>query len=51
MNTITVRLPEVIATQLKAERISQEDLNTFLTGSGVKGNRCEKVVKWTSKRL
>jgi hypothetical protein len=30
MNTITVRLPEVIATQLEAERISQEDLNTFL---------------------
>jgi len=30
MNTITVRLPEVIATQLEAQRISQEDLNTFL---------------------
>jgi hypothetical protein len=30
MNTITVRLPEVIATQLEAERISEEDLNTFL---------------------
>jgi hypothetical protein len=30
MNTITVRLPEVIATQLEAERISQEDLNAFL---------------------
>lgn len=33
MNTITVRLPEVIATQLEAERISQEDLNTFLVAA------------------
>jgi len=31
MDTITVRLPEVIATQLEVERISEEDLNTFLT--------------------
>ena len=30
MNTISVRLPEIIATQLEAERISEEDLNTFL---------------------
>ena len=30
MDTITVRLPEVIAAQLEAERISEEDLNTFL---------------------
>ena len=30
MSKITVRLPEVIATQLETERISQEELNTFL---------------------
>ena len=30
MDTITVRLPEVIAAQLEAERISEEDLSTFL---------------------
>ena len=30
MDTITVRLPEVIATQLETELISQEELNSFL---------------------
>ncbi len=30
MDKITVRLPEVIATQLETERVSQEELNTFL---------------------
>ena len=30
MDKITVRLPEVIATQLEAERISEEELNSFL---------------------
>ena len=33
MDTITVRLPKVIATQLEVERISEEDLNTFLTAA------------------
>ena len=33
MDRITVRLPKVIATQLEAERISEEDLNTFLTAA------------------
>jgi len=30
MDTITVRLPKVIATQLETELISQEELNSFL---------------------
>jgi len=33
MDTITVRLPKVIATQLEVERVSEEDLNTFLTAA------------------
>jgi hypothetical protein len=33
MDTIIVRLPKVIAAQLEVERISEEELNTFLTAA------------------
>ena len=48
MDTITVRLPKVIATQLETELISQEDLNTFLTAAvKVWLIRCERLPEET----
>jgi hypothetical protein len=48
MDTITVRLPEVIATQLEAEHISEEDLITFLIAAvKVWLMRCERLPEGT----